>query len=216
MYKDLPIPDKPVGLKILRYVKTDGPRPKFRTFLLNAKSYLSSLLDNIKLRFDCDTTHICKKFQQLIDCNYLLYPSSNVSDNNPYNTLEEFTSFVSDIPFVSRCSQSVKDLYFELRDVRQHLVTKLSEVRGEGETITMISLLKHIYRDNVDHYKIACKFMSFIVSFPVSEAIVESWGSAIDKIIKDKCSFKEHLDLDEIDLIEKLVFIKLNGPPPGA
>ena len=31
----------------------------------------------------------------------------------------------------------------------------------------------------------------------------------------DKCSFKEIQNLTDVDLIEKLVFIKLNGPPPG-
>ena len=58
--------------------------------------------------------------------------------------------------------------------------------------------------------------MSFCVSFPVSEAIVESWGSTISHLY----ALKHHPgevddDIAETGTIDKLTFIKLNGPPPG-
>ena len=58
--------------------------------------------------------------------------------------------------------------------------------------------------------------MSWIVTFPVSEAIVESWGSVIDKVINDKVAFKESVNQDSVDITEKFVFIKVVGPCAGA
>ena len=59
-------------------------------------------------------------------------------------------------------------------------------------------------------------FMSAVVAFPVSEAIVESWGSVIDNVISNKIAFKEADSPDITDMTEKVVFIKLVGPSPGA
>ena len=54
-----------------------------------------------------------------------------------------------------------------------------------------------------------------VVCFPVSEAIVESWGSVIDEIVKSKKNFKEQVDSESTDNTEKLCFIRLNGPESG-
>ena len=48
--------------------------------------------------------------------------------------------------------------------------------------------------------------------FPVSEAIFESWGSVIDKVINDKVAFAESVDVSRIDITEKFVYIKIVGP----
>ena len=215
-YQNLPIPDKPVGLKILRYVKCDGPRAKFRRFLLNSKHYLSSLLDNITERFDCSTTDLAEKFQLLIDCNHLMFPANYLSDNDPYNSYDDFALFVEEIPFLNQCSPLLKDLYFELNEIRNKLIDKVKKIRGDGETISMTTLLKQVYRDSIKEYKIGCKFLSFVVSFPVSEAIVESWGSVVDDIIKEKHRFKEFNQIEKFDIVEKLTFLRINGPPAGA
>ena len=58
--------------------------------------------------------------------------------------------------------------------------------------------------------------MSCVVAFPVSEAIVESWGSVIDNVISQKTAFKEADSPDEADMTEKVVFVKLVGPSAGA
>ena len=57
--------------------------------------------------------------------------------------------------------------------------------------------------------------MSFVVSFPTSEAIVENWGSTIDYLNKCKSNTFETTQTSETGTVDKLAFIKLNGPPPG-
>ena len=59
------------------------------------------------------------------------------------------------------------------------------------------------------------KFLSFVVCFPISEAIVESWGSTIDYLNKCKRNVYETSEILETGTVDKLAFIKLNGPPPG-
>jgi len=55
-----------------------------------------------------------------------------------------------------------------------------------------------------------------VITFPVSEAIVESWGSVIDTIVSNKVAFKESATPDMADITEKFAFIKLVGPMAGA
>ena len=50
---------------------------------------------------------------------------------------------------------------------------------------------------------------------PTSEAIVESWGSTIDYLNKSKRNATETMVTQETGTVNKLTFIKLNGPPPG-
>ena len=52
------------------------------------------------------------------------------------------------------------------------------------------------------------------MSFPTSEA-VESWGSSIDLLNKNKPHAKEVIGLDDTGTIDKLAFVRLNGPPRG-
>ena len=58
--------------------------------------------------------------------------------------------------------------------------------------------------------------MSCVVAFPVSEAVVETWGSVIDKVISSKISFKESEAIEKVDITEQIVFLKLVGPSIGA
>ena len=60
------------------------------------------------------------------------------------------------------------------------------------------------------------RFLSFIVCFPVSEAVVESWGSSLAKYIKKKHAVKDGIDLENVGTVDMLTFIRLNGPPPSA
>ena len=53
------------------------------------------------------------------------------------------------------------------------------------------------------------------MSFPTSEAVVESWGSSNNHLNKNKSHAKEVIGLDDTGTIDKLAFIGLNGPPPG-
>ena len=63
----------------------------------------------------------------------------------------------------------------------------------------------------LSHYSVFCRSYCF----PTSKAIVESWGSSIDHIYKNKHHTREGLELDNTGTVDKLVFIRLNGPPPG-
>ena len=58
--------------------------------------------------------------------------------------------------------------------------------------------------------------MPCIVTFPTSEAIVESWGSTIDSPIRNKVALKESNMVDIVDVTEKFAFIKLVGPSAGS
>ena len=59
-------------------------------------------------------------------------------------------------------------------------------------------------------------FMFCMITFPVSEAVFETWGSVIDSVIANKIAFKESESVETADTTEKVVFIKLTGPIAGA
>ena len=59
------------------------------------------------------------------------------------------------------------------------------------------------------------RFILFIVCFPVSEAIVESWGSSLENIYNKKHCVKDGSDLYDVGTVDCLTFIRLNCPPPS-
>ena len=65
-----------------------------------------------------------------------------------------------------------------------------------------------------ESYPVLCRFLSFVVAFPTSEAIVESWGSTIDCLNKSKRNVIEVENVQETGTVDKLAFIRLNRPPP--
>ena len=70
--------------------------------------------------------------------------------------------------------------------------------------------------DQGTEYSDLARLLSFCVSFPVSEAIVESWGSSITHLYSLKHNPKEYQDdVAETGTVDKMTFIKLNGSPPG-
>ena len=75
--------------------------------------------------------------------------------------------------------------------------------------------LKHFVLEHKENCHAIYNFLSFVVCFPTSEAIVESWGSTIDYLNKCKRNVYETSDILETGTVDKLAFIKLNGPPPG-
>ena len=54
--------------------------------------------------------------------------------------------------------------------------------------------------------------VKILITFPGSEAIIESWGSVIDKIVRNKVEFKEYDSFDIVNVTENFLFIKLVGP----
>ena len=53
------------------------------------------------------------------------------------------------------------------------------------------------------------------VCLPTWEGILESWGSSIEHLFKIKPNTKEGLELGNNGTVDKLAFIRLNGPPTG-
>ena len=47
------------------------------------------------------------------------------------------------------------------------------------------------------------------------EAIVESWGSSLENIYNKKHCVKDGHGLEDVGTVDRLTFIRLNGPPPS-
>ena len=81
------------------------------------------------------------------------------------------------------------------------------------------SILKKIVNDdktNNNQCAELVKLLSFCVCFPVSEAIVENWGSTIRHLYAIKHNPLEPSDdLTDAGTIDKFTFVRLCGPPPG-
>ena len=56
--------------------------------------------------------------------------------------------------------------------------------------------------------------LSFAVCLTTSKAIAQSWGSYINHHFKTKPNTKG-LELENTAAVDKLTFVRLNGPPPG-
>ena len=75
-------------------------------------------------------------------------------------------------------------------------------------------MFKQFVARNKDTAK-SFRFLSFVACCPTLEAILESWGSSIGHIYKNEPHTREGLELDNTGTVHKLVFIRLNDPPPG-
>ena len=121
--------------------------------------------------------------------------------------------------FVSKEEDYKQTLYFQLKETRKvffKLITSYREKNSDVK-INTSSFLKLLYnRLDVDSMAEVKYFMSCMITFPVSEAVVETWGSVIDSVIANKIAFKESESVETADTTEKVVFIKLTGPTAGA
>ena len=98
-------------------------------------------------------------------------------------------------------------LYFEYTEFLRYAASKAEVLRFKSKLHTLNSpyLLKLFVSEMGVRLPKVTKLISFSVCFPVSEAIVESWGSSLDPVD----------DLNETGTVDMLVFIKLNGPKPA-
>ena len=80
---------------------------------------------------------------------------------------------------------------------------------------TVQNMLKQFVNKYGSKFPILYSFLYYVVSFPTSEAVVESWGSSIDHPNKNKPRAKEVIGLDNTGTIDKLAFVRLNDPPLG-
>ena len=75
-------------------------------------------------------------------------------------------------------------------------------------------ILKPFVNDNPE-CKQLIRYLSYVVSFPVSEALVETCGSVIEHIINHRANAKNG-DVSDPGTVEQRVFLHLNGPPAGS
>ena len=128
---------------------------------------------------------------------------------------DEFNQVIDNLPFASQLDR--KHLYVQYNYMLSSVFDVLSEsiTRGDDELSGTVKLLKTFVNEQT-HCNALVRLLSLCVSFPVSEAIVESWGSTISHYYDIKHNPGEpNDDLKEPGTVDKLTFIRLNGPPPG-
>ena len=107
---------------------------------------------------------------------------------------------------------------FEYRQLHKFAYEVAVEFHKENSVhseFTNICLLKQSVLKNKEYAKTLFNILFFAVWLPTSEAIVESWGPSIDYIFKVKPNTKKGLELENTGTVDKLAFIRLNGPPLG-
>ena len=121
---------------------------------------------------------------------------------------------------------NTESLWPQFKELQEFAFTSLTNaalaVSASDEVLTelpsTVNILK-LFVQNDKHDNLCSelvKLLSFCVAFPVSEAIVESWGSTISHLYSIKHNPNEPSnDLQETGTIDKLTFVRLCGPPPG-
>ena len=132
-------------------------------------------------------------------------------------TFIEFTEIVSKINFAPTSDQEIKKLLFECRQLHKFACDVVVDCRAENNSVQYIpNMLKQFVLKNKDTSPTIYKFLSYVVCFPTTEAVVESCGSFIDRLHKNKPNTMEELELPKTGTVDQLAFLKLNGPPPGS
>ena len=188
--------------------------------------YLSKLIEHIEIHFYRGTYDVCITIGKLLNFNWLLYPNcclhSYVTDLKIL-TLEVFTEMLKRIYFAPKADSwiwciDVNQLLFEYRQLHKFAYEVAVEFHKENSVhseFINICLLKQSVLKNKEYVKTLFNFLFFAVCLPTSEAIVESWGSSIDCLFKIKPNTKKGLELENTGTVDKLAFIRLNGPPLG-
>ena len=181
--------------------------------------YLNKLKEHIETRFNRGTYRSCKMMGNMLNFNWLLFPSNSTNHITDIDALkvEDFKAMVETISFSYRPENNSAELLFEYKQIFKFACALPSKFLND-QSITKDfneSVYKQFVLKNKDTSKYLYKFLSFVASFPTSEAIVESWGSSIEHIYKKKTHTREGLDLSDTGTVDKLVFLRLNGPPPG-
>ena len=107
-------------------------------------------------------------------------------------------------------------MYFQYKQfVEFGIKTVVNLRKNENINDLCVNVIKqYVLNYKSDHSQFV-RFLSFIVCFPVSEAIVESWGSSLENIYNKKHCVKDGSDLYDVGTVDRLTFIRLNGPPPS-
>ena len=222
VYKNTPLLDEPLCTPSLRSraIIIDDSFPSAISSKYSV--YLNALISNLKKRFlsQNSTYQTCQSLGDLFDFTWLLNPTITTCtsivdiDNISY---DDFLNLLKDIHFAPCDENDLKQLFFEYKVLWKFAVATATEFRKS--IITSKEFTIHYLKQFVFKHHETCpvifKFLSFTVCLPISEAIVESWGSTIDFLNKTKRHALETLSTAETGTVDKLAFIKLNGPPPG-
>ena len=139
---------------------------------------------------------------------------TNLDECNATLTYEDFKSLIKDFHFSPREDRDVKLLYFQYKQFVQFGISTVVNLRAnENINDLCINVIKQYVL--IFQYDQCCqfiRFISFVVCFPVSEAIVESWGSSLENIYNKHC-VKDGSNLYNVGTVDHLTLIRLNGPP---
>ena len=223
-YKGVPLPDVAVSTIITRQSENMTDTAAFLISHLEQYSkYLKELLSNLKSRFECQTFEICVSIGKLFNFDSVYDPSYDnlVLIMNPMKieSKEEFYEILQDLPFLNQINTiALFPQFVELKEFAIRTLTQFVESKSDDALPSSRYILKQFVNNdrNDNHCAELVRLISFCVCFPVSEAIVESWGSTITHLYNIKHNPSEPTDdLSETGTIDKLTFIKLCGPPPG-
>ena len=160
---------------------------------------------------------MCGSLGCLMDLDFLFYPVVDYK-TNPFQieNRELFYDLINALPYKDKVV--CDSLYFEYTEFLRYAASKAEVLRFKSKLHTLNSpyLLKLFVSEMGVRLPKVTKLISFSVCFPVSEAIVESWGSSLDAVYHKKHNTYDPVDdLNETGTVDMLVFIKLNGPKPA-
>ena len=92
----------------------------------------------------------------------------------------------------------MKQLLFEYIQLHKFACETAVEHRAQNSVSEYIpNMLKQFVLKYKETAPIMYKFLSYVVSFPSSEVVVESWGSSIDHLNKNKPNTRKGLELGD-------------------
>ena len=123
----------------------------------------------------------------LLDFKYLCYLTFSDHINLDFS-LEEFKLLIKDFHFSPKSQEQLRDLYFEFEKHVKFGVVAAREFRKKDNVNPVdlsVNIIKQFVLNHKSEYVSFVRFLSFIVCFPVSEAVVESWGPSLENAVKD-------------------------------
>ena len=188
-YKDCPLINKPMSTAQRRSTVIDPNSDAFyQNSLTKYKEYICSLVENLELRFikGQSTYELCTMLGGLLDFNWLVSPcifGQHTITDIDLLSVDTFKLFLKKIHFSPNADYEIKQLLFEYKLLWQYACSSAEDCRLN---YSLQNFNENLLKQFVFKYKEKCpvlfRFLSFVVSFPTSEAIVESWGSTIDRL----------------------------------
>lgn len=216
-FKGVPLPEMPVGANNLRSITSCKEITSFIDTIKAFVHYVICLNEKIEEYFsgETDTDILIQKTNFLFNYDYLMFPRNCISETqastNRGFSAEEFYSYIKN-PFYNISDES--KLWFEYQYLDDWMCRKVNEERKGSTGYEPKTLLKKAIIELSEEIPDLIKFLRFLISVPVSEAVCESWGSIIENVsqLRMRCADGSNT---EIGTVDKRVFILLNGPPSG-